>query len=225
MERNTGIWRKMMKNVIILLIVAIAIIGVGASIEWYSENPAGGLPDIQAGQSETGSAFAGGFGSDWTSAQDQLFGRKLKCSIWTDNDIYMVEDRINLYYKVNRPCYVKIIINRPDGESTIGPTWKNTGTYSIPGRAKEPYGDREVSLKAWTKTKPQQVCRSSCSYAIGFEGLRSPVSYGSTNSFGENAEQSDGYPESYDEFGEPSDEYAEQSDGSSEPSDEYGEPQ
>jgi hypothetical protein len=83
-----------------------------------------------------------------TSAQDQLFGgKKLKCSIWTDNDIYMTGDRINLYYKVNKPCYVKIVINRPDGKSTIGPTWKNAGTYSIPGVAKEPYGDRDVSLK------------------------------------------------------------------------------
>jgi hypothetical protein len=221
----------MMKNVIILLVAAIALIGVAASIEWDSENPVSVLPDIQAGQRETWSAFSGGFGSDWTSAQDKLFGRKLKCSIWTDNDIYMTGDRINLYYKVSKPCYVKIVINRPDGKSTIGPTWKNTGTYSIPGLAKEPYGDREVSLKTWTKTKPQQVCRSSCTYAIGFAGLYAPLSDGSTES-GEYAEPSDGYSEPSDEYGEPSDgysepsdEYGEPSDGYSEPSDEYGEPQ
>jgi hypothetical protein len=33
-----------------------------------------------------------------------------------------VFDRINLYYKVSKPCYVKIVITRPDGKSTIGPT-------------------------------------------------------------------------------------------------------
>ena len=75
-----------MKNIIILLVTAIALIGVAASIEWDSENPASVLPDIQAEQREVGSAFVGGFGSDWTSAHDQLFGRKLKCSIGTDND-------------------------------------------------------------------------------------------------------------------------------------------
>jgi hypothetical protein len=222
----------MMKNIIIILVAAMTLISVGASIEFGSENHFSEPPEIQAGQSETGSDFAGGFGSDWASVHDQSFGRKLKCSVWTDKDIYMIEDRINLYYEVNKPCYVKIVINRPDGKSTIGPTWKNAGTYLIPGRAKEPYGDREVSLKAWTKTKPQQVCLSSCSYAIGFEGLRSPpVSYGSSDSFSKGAEQSNGYSGSYDEFGEPSDGYSEsydesgeQSDGSSGPSDEYGEP-
>ena len=224
-----------MNKVIILLVAAIALISVGVSIESDSKNPASGLPGIQPGQSEAGSAFAGGFGSDWASVHDRFFSRELKCSVWADKDIYLRGDPINLYYEVSRPCYVKIVINRPDGESTIGPTWKNAGTYSIPGRAKEPYGDREVSLDAWTKTKPQQVCRSSCSYAIGFEGLRSPVSYGSNESYGEGAEQSDGYSGPYDEFGEPSygysesydefgmksDEHAEQSDRSS---DEYGEP-
>ena len=207
-----------MKNIIILLVAAIALIGVATSIEWDSSDPASGLPDIQAGQSETGSAFTGGFGSDWTSAQDQLFGRKLKCSIWTDNDIYMTGDRINLFYKVSKPCYVKIVINRPDGKSTIGTTWKNAGTYSIPGLAKEPYGDREVSLKTWTKTKPQQICRSSCTYAIGFVGLYAPPSDGSS-------EPSDVYGEPSDGSSEPSDMYGEPSDGSSEPSDVYGGPQ
>jgi hypothetical protein len=216
-----------MKNVIILLLVAaIALIGVAASID--SSNPVKKLLDIQAEQSEIGSALSGGFGSELTSDQYQLFAKDLKCSIWTDNDIYMTGDRINLYYKVSKPCYVKIVINRPDGKSTIGPAWKNAGTYSIPGRAKEPYGDREVSLKTWTNTKPQQVCRSSCSYAVGFEGLYAPL----YDKSAEYAEPSDGYSEPSDEYGEPSDgysepsdEYGEPSDGYSEPSDEYGVPQ
>jgi hypothetical protein len=192
-----------------------------------------GQPDIQSDQNEpeTASMF-GGYGDNEGLDQAQLsFGKpsKLKCYIWTDKDIYMTDERINLYYRINKPCYVKIVIYRPDStQSTIGPTWKNAaGTYSIPGVGKEPFGDRKVSLKAWTKatkTKPQQVCRSSCTYAVGFVGLYA-LSDGSS---GENGEPSDG-SEPSDEYGvpsdgsEPSDEYGEPSDGS-EPSDEYGVP-
>jgi hypothetical protein len=144
----------MMKNLIILLIAAIALIGVAASID--SSNPVKKLLDNQAERSEMGSVLSGGSGSDWTSAQDQLSGSKsskLRCSILTNNNIYMTGDRINSYYWISKDCYVKIVIDRPDGKFTIlDPTWTKAGKYSIPGIAKKPFGDRTVSLKAWTDT-------------------------------------------------------------------------
>jgi hypothetical protein len=145
----------------------------GAGSITNSENYMSGEPDIQSEQSEPEyvSQF-GGYGENGASAQEQFFGGqqkriKLTCFIWTGKNLYLEKEKMRLYYRVSMPCYVKIVVNRPDGKFTLlDTTWTTAGTHSIAGIAKQPFGIRTLSLKAWTN-RPRQVCRSSCTYEIG----------------------------------------------------------
>ena len=173
---------------VLVLLTSIAVICTAQPIPGDNSGSANnmmGQTDIQSGQSELVSVSQdGGYDGNGASAQPAYKSSKLRCYIWSDNDYYNTGDMINVYYQINKPCYVKIVNNYPGGATTVINTWKNAaGTYSIPGKAKEPFGDRTFTLKAWTNTRPQQVCRSSCTYKVGSGGVFAPgpASDGSVN--------------------------------------------
>jgi hypothetical protein len=188
-----------------------------------------GQPDIQSGQTEPDYvSLFGGYGENGASAQDQFYGgqqkrtKSLTCSIWTDKKLYLEKEKMRLYYRVSKPCYVKIVVSRPDGKFTLlDTTWTTAGTHSIAGIAKQPFGKRTLSLKAWTNR--QRPCYKYYTYEIGSKYFAysdgEPVDEPSDGGYDEYGkpvdEPSDG---GYDEYGEPVDEL---SDGGY---DEYGEP-
>jgi hypothetical protein len=160
------------KLMVLLLIVTLAVAIIGAvnaeQTSFMSHGKSGdhGKPGGHVSPDDQANPGDNSKPDDQVSPESKP--SKLTCSVWTDNDIYVVGDRVTLSYSVNKPCNVQIVVNRPDGSSsTIVSKKVNAGTYSIPGLAREPYGDRDVSLKAWT-TKPKNTCYSSCSYTIAF---------------------------------------------------------
>ena len=120
-----------------------------------------------------------------TFTKDEIKGGGLLAEVWTnkgdDNIIFSESERMKLYVRVNKACYIRFIYHQADGTQVLLidnyyiDNLKVNKVYELPDEFEctEPFGIETLQLNAQTNQFPSLQIKEKYGYVFIQEGLKS----------------------------------------------------